>query len=268
MRWCRRYSGAVLILLPPSEGKTPAASGQPFDVDALSHPSLNATRSLIVDELARVSAQTNALEVLGVGASLGADVERNTRLRQEPAGPGLSIYTGVLYDALGYSTLSAQQLALADRTVRVVSGLWGLVAPSDMIPAYRLSMGVNLGAVGKLAAAWKKVLDAELAPMAQGNVIVDCRSATYVAAWKPSAKMETDFVSVKVLRELNGKRSVVSHNAKHARGVLARHLLTRDGAEPKTAQELLEAARECGHFIEANLLPGKGNASTLELVVL
>lgn len=256
-----------MILLPPSEGKTPAAFGSPVDVDALSHSSLNATRSLILDELGSVSAQPNALEVLGVGASLVAEVERNTRLRVEPAGPGLSIYTGVLYDALGYGTLNEEQLALAADSVRVVSGLWGLVSPGDHIPAYRLSMGVSLGQTGKLATAWKKELDSELAPMAQGNVVVDCRSATYVAAWKPNAKLDTDWVSVKVLRELNGKRSVVSHNAKHTRGVLARHLLTRQGQAPTNAQELLEAAREHQGFVEVNLLPGKGNASTLEIVV-
>ncbi len=265
----------MLILLPPSEGKTPG-SGAPVDLDALSHPSLNATRCLIVDELAKVSSSPHAMEVLGVGASLAAEVSRNITLRQEPAGPAREIYSGVLYDALGFGSLSEGQLALADESVRVVSAVWGLVAPSDRIPAYRLSMGVNLDAgagvgvargVGKVAAAWRKVLDAELAPLAEGGVVVDCRSATYVAAWKPSARLETDWVSVKVLRELDGKRSVVSHNAKHTRGVLARHLLTRIGTEPKSAEELLVAARECPDFLEVNLIHGKGNASTLEIVV-
>jgi cytoplasmic iron level regulating protein YaaA (DUF328/UPF0246 family) len=220
------------------------------------------------------------MEVLGVGASLAAEVSRNVTLWQEPAGPAREIYSGVLYDALGFGSVSEGQLALADESVRVVSAAWGLVAPSDRIPAYRLSMGVNLDAgagagagvgvarsVGKVAAAWRKVLDAELAPLAEGGVVVDCRSATYVAAWKPAARLETDWVSVKVLRELNGKRSVVSHNAKHTRGVLARHLLTRTGAQPQCAEELLVAARECPDFLEANLIPGKGNASVLEIVV-
>jgi hypothetical protein len=48
---------------------------------------------------------------------------------------------------------------------------------------------------------------------------------------------------------------------------LARHLLTRTGAQPQCAEELLVAARECPDFLEANLIPGKGNASVLEIVV-
>lgn len=263
-----RYAGAVLILLPPSEGKTAATSGTPVSLDALSHPSLNATRESIARELAEVSAAPNALEQLGVGASLVEEVARNTQLDCEPATYGRDVYSGVLYEALGFASLTKKQLALADASVRVVSGLWGLVAPSDKIPAYRLSMGVSLGKLGKLSTQWKKVLDAELAPLARGSVIVDCRSATYVAAWKPAATLDTQWVTVKVLRDLNGKRTVVSHNAKHARGILARHLLIRRGAAPKTAEQLLKAARECDHFIEATLIKGKANAYTLELVVL
>lgn len=257
----------VLILLPPSEGKTPATTGDPVSLGTLSHPALNATRSVLLDELARVSAQPDALDVLGVGASLGAEVERNISLRREPAGCGREIYSGVLYDAVDFSSLNQRSLALADDSVRVVSGLWGLVAPSDRIPAYRLSMGVSLGAVGKLSAVWKRELDNELAGLAQGTVIVDCRSANYVAAWKPKASLGTHWVAVKVLRELNGKRSVVSHNAKHTRGVLTRHLLTRAGQPPKTAQELLEAAQECADFLEVSLQHSKGNAYTLQIVV-
>lgn len=257
----------MLILLPPSEGKTPAVSGAPVSMGELSHPSLNGLREVLLDELAQVSAAPNALSVLGVGASLVADVERNTRLRVEPAGAASAIYSGVLYDALDYASMTDENLALAQKSVRVVSALWGLVAPQDRIPAYRLSMGVALGAVGKLGGAWKKLLDAELAPLAQGSVVVDCRSSTYVAAWKPAAGLDTQWVSVKVLRELNGKRSVVSHNAKHTRGVLARHLLTRAGAQPSTAKELLAAAQEHPDFLEASLHHTKGNAYTLEIVV-
>ena len=47
-----------------------------------------------------------------------------------------------------------------------------------------------------------------------------------------------------VFRERDGKRSVVSHFAKHHRGEFTRHLLTRRGAAPSTPEELLAVARE------------------------
>ena len=107
-----------------------------------------------------------------------------------------------------------------------------------------------------------KALDARAA----GDVVIDCRSAPYAAAWKVPA--DAEHVAVRVLRELDGKRSVVSHNAKHTRGVLTGHLLTR--AEPvHTAEELLKAAYELvgTALLDATLLPGARGASTLELVV-
>lgn len=51
-------------------------------------------------------------------------------------------------------------------------------------------------------------------------------------------------MNVNVFNEANGKRTVVSHFAKHTRGELARHLLTRRGKAPETPDQLLKAASE------------------------
>ena len=150
--------------------------------------------------------------------------------------------------------------------MRTISALWGAVSPLDMIPAYRLSMGVKLPQTGNLAISWRKHLDQVLSPMAENNVIVDCRSAAYLNAWKPSKELNSDWVTVRVLRELDGKRTVVSHNAKHARGILTAHLLRLD-TEPLTAQDLLMAAKLCPSFLSAELLETGANTATLELVV-
>jgi cytoplasmic iron level regulating protein YaaA (DUF328/UPF0246 family) len=130
--------------------------------------------------------------------------------------------------------------------VRIFSGLWGVVAPGDRIPAYRLSMGVDLPGVGRLATAWRPHLAAALDERAAGDVVVDCRSAAYLTAWKPATTGAgaTEWVTVRVVREAQGRRTVVSHNAKHTRGVLTGHLLRRAGEPPSSAEELLVAARE------------------------
>ncbi len=218
-------------------------------------------------ELQRVSAQPDALTVLSVGASIAPEVERNITLDQQPAAPASSIYSGVLYAAAHLGELNGEAAMRAQNCVVTVSALWGAVSPTDAIPAYRLSMNTNLGDLGRLSTLWRKELDAVLAPRATGDVVVDCRSSSYIAAWKPAATLPTEWVSVKVLRDVNGKRSVVSHNAKHARGVLTHHLLTRNGEEPRTAQALAQAARECDHFLEVTLHDGPKNTATLELVV-
>lgn len=256
----------MLVLLPPSEGKTAPADGAPVDPAALSHPALTEHRLAVLEALAKVGSHPDAARVLGTGPSLAAEVDRNTRLRTEPAAPASSVYTGVLHAAAGLDRLPDEEArARAARAVRVVSGLWGLVGPVDRIPAYRLSMGVDLPGVGPLARAWRPLLAAELDPVVDGRLVVDCRSAAYAAAWTPPSSAA--WVSVRVLREADGRRSVVSHHAKHTRGVLAGHLLVR-GPEPATPEELLAAARELvgGPLVDAEL-DGRGRRRVLTLTV-
>lgn len=229
----------MLILLPPSEGKTPADGGDAVDWTSLSFPGLNTCRAQVLEALGTVSAHEDALALLGVGASLKAEVERNTRLHAEPAAPAHQVYSGVLYDALGYGSLTASQRTKADGSVLVVSALWGAIRFADRVPAYRLSMGTALPGVGRLASFWKPQLNAALAAASEGELLVDCRSSTYAAAWTPPPAQT---VAVNVFTEAGGVRKVVSHFAKHTRGELARHLLQRRGTAPRTPAELQKAA--------------------------
>jgi uncharacterized protein len=273
-----------MLLLPPSEGKTPAPDGAaPLDLKALAHPELTARREQILSGLAKVSARPGATSALGVSDGLADEVARNTALREAPAAPAAEVYTGVLYAAAGLATLPDGAARRAQESVLTFSGLWGVVAPGDRIPAYRLSMGVGLPDVGRLAAFWKPALTEVLDARAAGDVVVDCRSATYVAAWRPrtTGAGAAEWVEVRVLRETDGKRTVVSHNAKHTRGVLAGHLLRRE-PEARTSEDVLKAAQELvgsvmlteigsgkdQTLIQAHLLDGKPRGPrTLELVL-
>jgi cytoplasmic iron level regulating protein YaaA (DUF328/UPF0246 family) len=102
-------------------------------------------------------------------------------------------------------------------------------------------MGTALPDVGRLASFWKPQLAEALAGASSGHLLVDCRSSTYSAAWTPPPEQT---VAVNVFTEVHGVRKVVSHFAKHTRGELARHLLSRRGKAPQTPSQLLKAARE------------------------
>nr|WP_246315966.1 peroxide stress protein YaaA [Kineococcus aurantiacus] len=241
-------------MLPPSETKWAGPQrGAPARLDALSHPALTAAREQVLDALVEVSARPDAADLLGAGASLADVVAANTTLRTRPAAKVSQVYTGVLYDALDLPTLPA---AAAER-VLVVSALWGVLRPRDRVPGYRLSMGTSLPGVGPLAAFWRPRLAEVLAPR---GVVVDCRSAAYAAAWAPDADTARRTVGVRVLS--GGK--VVSHAAKHTRGLVARHLLTRPGRPPRTPAALHDAVVEA--FGAKLLEPSRrGGSWTLEV---
>lgn len=258
----------MLVLLPPSEGKTPAPpTAPPLDLQALSHPGLTPVREKVLDALVAASGRPDACDVLGVSPGLAAEVARNTGLRTAPAARASRVYSGVLYGAAGLDALTPAARARAVGAVRVVSALWGVLTVDDVVPAYRLSMGPDLPGIGPLAAAWRGPLGVELAEQSEGRLVVDCRSATYRAAWTPTG---ASWVDVRVLREVDGRRSVVSHHAKHTRGVLTRHLVTRRGREPRDADELAHAASalvgEQLLAVELGPVPRRG-ARTLSLVV-
>jgi uncharacterized protein len=229
----------VLVLLPPSESKaTPPRRGRGVDVEGLSFPELTVQRLRVLEALTAASEDPDAATRLGFGASLAAEVARNTRLPEVPAVPVSRLYTGVLYDALDWPGLDDAARRRASRRVVIVSALWGALRPTDRVPPYRLSMGTDLPGAAPLAAGWRPVLGAPLAAAAgTRGVIVDCRSSVYAAAWMPAGPLAARTAAVRVLRDGPAGRTVVSHLAKHTRGEVARHLLST-GADPRDVRDL------------------------------
>jgi uncharacterized protein len=252
----------TLILLPPSEGKTGRRRGRPFDPAGLSFPGLNPAREEVLEALAKVSGTEQAYDVLGVAASLAGEVAHNTRWRTAPATPVHELYSGVLYDALGYAGLAPGTKRRANSRLLVVSAAWGALRMTDRVPAYRLSMSTTLPGIGPLASYWKPRLDAELTVAAGNGLVVDCRSSTYAAAWRPADQRR--WVAISVVREEQGRRTVVSHMAKHARGLVARQLL-ESGADPRTPQRLLALLADRWH---AELAEPAGRSAPWTLTVV
>ena len=229
----------MLVLLPPSESKAvPPRRGAAVDLDRLSFPELTDVRKRVLEALRETSAHPQALTRLGVGASLADEVARNLTLHSAPARPAHTVYTGVLYDALGWSTLSAGARRRGANRVLISSALWGVLRPNDRVPSYRLSMDGELPGLGTLARQWRGVLPGVLeAAAGPKGLVIDCRSGPYAAAAPTTGRLAARTVAVRVLRETDGRRSVVSHLAKHTRGEVTRHLLEAD-VDPRTPADL------------------------------
>ncbi|KGN38993.1 YaaA family protein [Knoellia subterranea] len=225
----------MLILLPPSESKANRRRGKPVDPATWSFPELTETRALVAKHLREVSQSPTATTDLGVSPGLADEVARNLELDVAPATPAAEVYTGVLYDALGLSTLDSAARRRANQWLVIVSALHGAVRPKDRITAYRLSMDVNLPGLGPVAAAWRPVLADVLTSAAGREVVVDCRSSTYAAAWTPTGDVASRWVQVRV--------PGASHMAKHTRGLVARHLCLR-GERARTPEKLATIVAE------------------------
>ena len=256
----------MLILLPPSEGKTSPRRGRPLALGELAFPDLYAARGDVLDALVALcdGDPDEAARVLGLGRTQADEVARNAALREAPTGRADAVYSGVLYEALDLSGLDAAARRRATQWLVVTSSLFGLVRPADRIPAYRLAGGVSLPETGPVATYWSRHLDATVRAAAGRGLVVDLRSSTYVPFWRPSPDVAPRVVTVRVLHEVDGVRKVVSHFNKATKGRLVRDLL-EDGATPSTPARFADQLAALGWKAE---LGAAGKAGTrLDVVV-
>lgn len=241
----------MLILLPPSEGKTAPASGPVLDLETMDLGTLNPSRERILASLIAVSSGNakRAMDRLGLGKTQADALPRNANLRNEPTARADAVYSGVLYAALDLASLDEDARKHADESVAVASALFGLVRPGDFIPAYRLSGDVMLPRLGSVAGIWRKKLGPVLTELVGDSLLIDLRSGMYVNLHKPAGDLAARTATMRVLHEHNGTRKVVSHFNKATKGRIVRALLTT-GANPSTVDELEATLEDLGWTIE------------------
>ena len=204
----------MLILLPPSEKKKSATGSEKFDLSSLVFASeLSDTR---------------------MAALASHDSSRTS--------PAIEIYDGVLYQGLNWKTLSAAEQKRANSKVLIVSAIFGLVKPMDLIFGYKEKIDNKL---------WRDSI-AQVAAKYSDELIIDCRSSTYKGVW-PINPANT--VEVRIFQIAEGKRKVITHMSKKYRGELTRHLL-KQASEPKTPAELHHIAAQ---LFECELHPPAGD---------
>jgi len=256
----------VLILLPPSEGKTAPRRGKSLDLATLSAPGLTSARTSVLESLVRLCRDdpATAATVLGLGPSQQDLVSRNAVIATAPTARADAIYTGVLYDALGFASLSPAARRRATSRLAITSALFGLVRPGDRIPAYRLSADAVLPDVGTVAGVWRDALGEAVTDGMGRGLLVDLRSSSYAAFWRPTKELAPRIATVRVLHESAGRRTVVSHFNKATKGRIVRALL-EDGADPRTPRALAATLTRLGWTVEIGERTAKG--TQLDVVV-
>ncbi len=166
------------------------------------------------------------------GLNVARFTEWHPDFTPENAKQALYAFRGDVYTGLDADSLSPASVDKAQQHLRILSGLYGLLKPLDLMQAYRLEMGTSLAnPKGKnLYAFWGEVITDEInqALAEQGDdILVNLASNEYFKAVKP-AKVAGRIVTP-VFKDLkNGQYKVISFFAKKARGMMARYIIEND----------------------------------------
>ncbi|NVJ49529.1 MAG: peroxide stress protein YaaA [Gammaproteobacteria bacterium] len=160
-----------------------------------------------------------------------------TPFTKENARPAIFSFTGDVYQGFDAFTLSAESLNYAQQHLRILSGLYGVLRPLDLIQAYRLEMGTKLATErgDNLYQFWDDIIlqsiTKELQKQASG-VLVNLASNEYFKAVK--AKQLTQRVIAPEFKDYkNGQYKIISFFAKRARGLMARYIVENAIDDPK-----------------------------------
>lgn len=183
---------------------------------------MKTTRRLTAPKLQKLMGISSSLAVL----NRQRFCDWTTPFTRENARQAALTFDGDVYRGLAAATLSGDDLAFAQEHVVILSGLYGVLRPLDLMQPYRLEMGTRLKTRrGKdLYAFWGKRITDQLNRFTEGHedrTIVNLASNEYFKAVQPG-RLEGPLVTPVFKEVKDGKARVLSFFAKPARGMMAR----------------------------------------------
>ena len=181
-------------------------------------------------KLKKMNAQ-DLMELQGISKNLAQlNEERNkawsSEQHEEKGRPSIFTFNGDVYDGLDAYSLTREQLDFANDHLLILSGLYGLLKPLDLILPYRLEMGTTLdvGKAKNLYAYWSDALKNHMHDHYKGGFLANLASNEYSKVLDLK-KIEMRVINFEFLNENNGKLKNISFFAKKARGLMARFII-------------------------------------------
>ncbi len=227
---------SFVILMPPSEGKTPGGNPlAPSMFDRRASDTFNYFSSLNPERRTVISALHHAIEegdeeslgkLFGLqGDNLQEAVDANLQVIESPRMAAMERYgPGVMYNAIDFPNLpTGAQRRLLENGI-IISGFYGLLRPDDLIQNYRLKIDAVLPEIGKLSRYWRPHISPVLNEIVAGRFVWNLLPGAHRDAWEDEGSYR-GMVDVKFYELKDGERKPVTHAVKALRGALVRFIV-------------------------------------------
>lgn len=150
--------------------------------------------------------------------------------KQQPSSNAILLFQGDVYQSLNAKSFNDKQLTFAQEHLNILSGLYGLIKPLDLIQPYRLEMGTRLASSkGKnLYDFWQEILTEKINQRLESHkskLIINLASSEYVKAINIK-KLNYPIINIHFKETKNGQLKTIGIHAKKARGSMARFIIT------------------------------------------
>ena len=230
----------------------------PLPTQKFTKPQFLSDSRTIIKELKQKSPKELS-ELMSISDALAdLNYKRNkkwkTPFTSENARPAIYAFAGDVYLGLDAKTLPLEKLPLLEERLRILSGLYGIIKPLDLIQPYRLEMGTKI-AIGEnknLYDYWKKKLTASLnKELKKGELFVNLASNEYFSSIDVKA-LKVPVITPVFLDLKDGKLKMISFFAKKARGMMVRYIVDTNA---ETIEDL-KGFNYDGYQFDANLSEG------------
>ena len=162
-----------------------------------------------------------------------------TPFTSDNARPAVYAFDGDVYAGLDAYTIDEEKWDTLNSSLRILSGLYGVLKPFDLMQPYRLEMGTSFGVNGSknLYGFWQEKITAQLNSELQSDeLVVNLASKEYASAVS-LADLDATVIEPIFKDYKNGNLKIISFYAKKARGLMARYLIDNNS---KTSEDVLD----------------------------
>lgn len=227
----------MLLLISPAK----TLNFDPTDLKKKSKPRFLSESQALIDILKKKS-PANIKKLMSVSDKIAElNVERyhsfKTPFNLKNAKQAVLAFRGDVYIGLEADSFDEADLEFAQQHLRILSGLYGLLKPLDLMQPYRLEMGTALsnGHGKNLYTFWGDKITETInkdVKSSKSKAVINLASKEYFSAVKPKL-LKADLYNIQFKEERNGKFKIISFSAKKARGMMAQFVIKNKLTNPE-----------------------------------